>query len=151
LLVVDDFEQYVSECPPCKQICKVPYKDCEHLCEVPCHDPIPPSPPIVRKKQKKKNWKPAPRPKPPSIEEVKCQPCPKIVSRLCLGEHQVSPPIPLSTPPPLHPTTNDANINCKVACSCLFDTQRISMRIEMREPVGVWQSLVSFILPRDNT
>ncbi|OWM87423.1 hypothetical protein CDL15_Pgr022534 [Punica granatum] len=74
---------HYGACPPCRLLCDEEYQ-CGHKCKLKCHDPKPPPNPefTVRPKKKKSNRPPECTPGSP------CPPCPELVIRSCVGEHE---------------------------------------------------------------
>ncbi|EDV19924.1 uncharacterized protein TRIADDRAFT_32641 [Trichoplax adhaerens] len=77
---------HYGECPPCRQICNLILKDCEHYCPEICHTAVA----IVQKMtalqitRLKKGEKPVTQ-----YKSKPCLPCVVPIDRKCLGEHEI--------------------------------------------------------------
>lgn len=78
---------HFGPCPPCRQICGVQSSHCQHSCPLPCHDPIPDPLPLT-KREKRLGIRPT-YPPPIAFDQVRCPPCPYLVTRSCLGRHEI--------------------------------------------------------------
>ena len=81
---------HFGSCPPCTQLCNLTNPHCNHICVLPCHDPIPPFKFQEHKLNKKAKVLVFPQPISNIDAQLKCPPCPVIVQRQCVGLHEVT-------------------------------------------------------------